>query len=68
MTLDSVRIDLGRGAFCSGQTYVALSRCRTLDGIILDTPISMADVKADEMILEFYRRLNPLKDLNKKTK
>ncbi len=32
MTIDSVRIDLGRGAFCSGQTYVALSRCKTLVG------------------------------------
>ena len=65
MTLDSVRIDLGRGAFCSGQTYVALSRCRTLEGISLDTPISMGDVKADAMILEFYKRLNPLRDQNK---
>lgn len=62
MTLDSVRIDLGRGAFCSGQTYVALSRCRTLEGISLDTPISMGDVKANEMILEFYKRLNPLRN------
>ena len=65
MTLDSVRIDLGRGAFCSGQTYVALSRCRTLEGISLDTPISMGDVKADEMILEFYQRLKPLRDQTK---
>lgn len=65
MTLDSVRIDLGRGAFCSGQTYVALSRCRTLEGISLATPISMRDVRADEIILEFYRRLKPLRDQNK---
>ncbi|MBN9461069.1 MAG: AAA family ATPase [Burkholderiales bacterium] len=65
MTLDSVRIDLGRGAFCSGQTYVALSRCRTLEGISLDTPISMSDVKADGTILEFYKRLKPLRDQNK---
>lgn len=65
MTLDSVRIDLGRGAFCPGQTYVALSRCRTLDGICLAQPISMSDVKADETLLDFYRRLQPLKDQNK---
>ena len=65
MTLDSVRIDLGTGAFCSGQTYVALSRCRTLEGISLDRPISMSDVKADRTILEFYRRLNPMRDQNK---
>ncbi|MFZ1454497.1 MAG: AAA family ATPase, partial [Saprospiraceae bacterium] len=33
-TFDKVIIDMGSGAFESGQTYVALSRCRTLDGII----------------------------------
>jgi len=62
MTLDSVRIDLGRGAFCSGQTYVALSRCRSLEGITLDKPISMSDVKADSTIVNFYRKLGFLRD------
>ncbi len=57
LTLDSVCIDLGRGAFCSGQTYVALSRCRTLEGISLKKPISMSDVKVDETIIDFYRKL-----------
>jgi len=65
MTLDSVRIDLGNGAFCSGQTYVALSRCRSIDNISLDKPISMRDVKADQMILDFYKRLKPLRDQKK---
>lgn len=65
MSLDSVRIDLGQGAFCSGQTYVALSRCRTLEGISLDRPISMKDVKADTSILEFYERLKPLRNQNR---
>jgi ATP-dependent DNA helicase PIF1 len=65
MTLDSVRIDLGRGAFCSGQTYVALSRCRSLDGITLDRPISMRDVRANTSILEFYKRLQPVRNENK---
>ncbi len=65
MTLDSVRIDLGQGAFCSGQTYVALSRCRTMEGISLDRPISMIDVKADGTILDFYGRLRPLHNENK---
>ena len=64
MTLDSVRIDLGGGAFCSGQTYVALSRCKTLKGISLDRPISMRDVKADSTILDFYERLNMLRNEN----
>jgi ATP-dependent exoDNAse (exonuclease V) alpha subunit len=64
MTLELVRIDLGRGAFCSGQTYVALSRCRSLNGIYLDRPISMHDVKADHTILEFYKSLKPLRNEN----
>lgn len=59
MTLDTVRIDMGNGAFCSGQTYVALSRCKKMGGIHLDTPIKMGWVKADPTILEFYRQLNP---------
>jgi len=57
MTLDNVKIDLGDGAFCSGQTYVALSRCRSMAGITLLRPISMKDVKADGKILQFYQQL-----------
>jgi ATP-dependent DNA helicase PIF1 len=63
MTLDSVRIDLGDGAFCSGQTYVALSRCRDIGGIQLDRPISMRDVKADPRILDFYANLQTIQRL-----
>lgn len=57
LTLDNVKIDLGSGAFCSGQTYVALSRCRSMAGITLLRPISMKDVKADSKILQFYLQL-----------
>jgi ATP-dependent DNA helicase PIF1 len=66
MTLDSVRIDLGRGAFCTGQTYVALSRCRTLNGITLARPLSMRDVKADTSVIEFYKKLGFIKEDKKK--
>ena len=54
LSLDSVRIDLGRGAFAPGQTYVALSRCRSIDGIHLARAISMKDVMADPIILDFH--------------
>ena len=55
-TFDKVIIDLGTGAFEVGQTYVALSRCRTLNGIILKQPLRNNDIKVDERILDFYER------------
>ncbi|MBP7185115.1 MAG: AAA family ATPase [Saprospiraceae bacterium] len=53
-TFDKVIIDLGRGAFEFGQTYVALSRCRTLEGIILKRPINFKDIFVDERIVSYY--------------
>lgn len=55
-TFDKVIIDMGKGAFEHGQTYVALSRCRTLDGIILKKPLGLRDVMVDERIVEYYER------------
>lgn len=53
-TFDKVIIDLGRGAFEHGQTYVALSRCRSLQGIVLKQPLQPRDVMTDPRIVEFY--------------
>ena len=53
-TLDSVRIDLGSGAFAFGQAYVALSRCRSIEGIQLARPIRKSDVKCDPIVKRFY--------------
>lgn len=53
-TFDKVIIDLGRGAFEHGQTYVALSRCRSLEGIVLKTPLRMQDILIDERVVQFY--------------
>jgi len=55
-TFDRAIIDIGKGAFEYGQTYVALSRCRTLDGVILKRPIKPSDVIVDERVTEFYQR------------
>ncbi len=54
-TFDRVIIDLGTGAFEHGQTYVALSRCRTLEGIVLRQRIRPQDMLTDLRILEFYQ-------------
>lgn len=53
-TYDRVKIDLGKGAFEHGQVYVALSRCRTLEGIYLEKPLTFRDILVDERIVEFY--------------
>ena len=57
-TFDRVYIDLGRGAFSHGQTYVGLSRCRTLAGLALAHPVRLTDVILDEQIGD-YRRVFP---------
>lgn len=55
-TFDRVVIDLDKGAFAHGQTYVALSRCRTLEGIILKKKIRERDIQVDERIIDFYNQ------------
>jgi hypothetical protein len=57
MTLDSVEIDLGRGAFAPGQTYVALSRARSMEGLRLARPLTERDVRVDPAIAEGLSRL-----------
>jgi len=54
-TFESVFIDL-RHAFAPGQTYVALSRCPTLQGITLGSPIRHHHIFTDRRIVEFLTR------------
>ncbi|MBN1631334.1 MAG: AAA family ATPase [Thermoleophilia bacterium] len=56
-TLDNVLVDFGAGAFASGQAYVALSRCRVLEGIRLARAIRPADIICDPVIARFYHAL-----------
>ena len=52
LTFDKVIIDAAR-AFASGQVYVALSRCRTLDGIVLSSPLQNVSLQNDRQVLEY---------------
>lgn len=54
-TYDEVVIDMGRGAFSPGQTYVALSRVRSLEGLYLTRAISMRDVLVDQDVVRFMQ-------------
>ncbi|MDE5831927.1 MAG: AAA family ATPase, partial [Desulfovibrio sp.] len=56
-TFDRVRVNLGSGAFAHGQTYVALSRCRTLEGLTLEKPVRASDIRIDPLVLEFASRV-----------
>jgi ATP-dependent exoDNAse (exonuclease V) alpha subunit len=57
-TFDKVFIDLGRGAFAHGQTYVALSRCTSLEGIVFSRPVTARDILFDERVYD-YKRVFP---------
>jgi hypothetical protein len=52
LTFDKVIID-ARAAFAHGQVYVALSRCRTLEGIVLSTPVNQRGIITDPAISGF---------------
>lgn len=58
LTLEKVYVDLGRGTFAHGQSYVALSRCRTMEGLALARPLQRRDVIFDARAMA-YRKLFP---------
>ena len=58
LTFNKVIIDIGRGAFTGGQTYVALSRCRSFDGISLCSTLNMRDIFVNRHIIDFASRFN----------
>lgn len=52
-TFDKVVLDMGRGAFAHGQTYVALSRCTSFEGIVLTKPLTKKDIWMDYNVVKF---------------
>ncbi|PWE00578.1 AAA family ATPase [Marinilabilia rubra] len=58
LTFDKVVIDFSGGAFAGGQLYVALSRCRSLAGIVLKTPVTNRDVIVNPQVQQFARSAN----------
>ena len=59
LTFRHVKIDFsGGGAFAGGQTYVALSRCMSLEGLCLEEPIRRSDIFVRPEVLAFARRYN----------
>lgn len=58
LTFNNVIIDIGRGAFTGGQTYVALSRCRSFEGMTLRSTVADRDIFVNPAIIEFSQRFN----------
>ncbi|NCP62711.1 MAG: AAA family ATPase [Alphaproteobacteria bacterium] len=52
-TFDKAVIDLGDNVFSSGQTYVALSRCTSLEGLSLRQPVLKKHIRTDPRVVEF---------------
>ncbi|MBR2830758.1 AAA family ATPase [Candidatus Saccharibacteria bacterium] len=55
-TYDAVKVNLGRGAFATGQTYVAMSRCRSLEGLFFENPLRLSDIRVDPVVVSFMDR------------
>ena len=58
LTFSRVVIDLTGGAFAGGQTYVALSRCTSLDGISLNRTVNRSDIFVRPEISNFAQHFN----------
>ena len=52
LTFERAVLDVN-AAFASGQVYVALSRCRSLDGLVLTAPLSPSSVKTDALVADY---------------
>ncbi|MDN4613438.1 AAA family ATPase [Leifsonia sp. F6_8S_P_1B] len=60
-TYDAAIVDLGTRAFTPGQTYVALSRITTLEGLYLTRPLRPGDIMVDKDVERFMRDAQPVR-------
>lgn len=65
LTFDKAVIDVG-DAFASGQTYVALSRCRKIEGIVLKSKLRPASIKTDHRVVSYLDRKTAIEELSEK--
>lgn len=54
-TIDRLIVDLRGGTFDFGQLYVALSRCTSLEGLVLRRPVFPKDMKTDRRVVRFLQ-------------
>ncbi len=64
LTFNNVIIDFQGGAFTGGQTYVALSRCTSLEGITMMRQLSQRDIIVNPAVIEFSRHFNNQQSIN----
>jgi hypothetical protein len=58
-TLDMAEMDIGRSIFAAGQSYVALSRVKTLDGLYL-SEFNSTKIRANPLVIEFYNSFSQM--------
>ena len=58
LTFSRVVVDLTGGVFAGGQTYVALSRCTSLEGLVLRSPVKQQDIFVRKEIVSFSQAFN----------
>ena len=64
LTFNQVKIDFTGGVFAGGQTYVALSRCTSLEGISLQDPIRQSEIFVRNEVKQFARQYNNQNTIN----
>jgi len=67
-TFDKICIDIGRGTFATGQLYVALSRCTSMQGIFLKKMLSDKHILCDEQVICFLQDQMPIHNSIQKDK